>query len=47
MDPEKPGINMGIKNMSAFREFDMKMCNVICNLKVSVLTLISKLNFSG
>ena len=42
MDPEKHEINMGLKNMSAFREFNKKMCNGICSLKVCVLTSISK-----
>ena len=48
MDAEKHGINMGLKNMSDFKElcFIKIMRNVICCLKVRVLT-ISKLNFSG
>ena len=38
--PEKPGINIGVKNMSDFRElcFIKTMRNVICCLKVRVLT---------
>ena len=46
LDPEKHGINMGLKNRSAFREFS-EMHNVICSLEVCVLTLISKLNLSS
>ena len=36
MDPEKHGINMGLKNMSDFRKlcFKKAMRNVICCLKV-------------
>ena len=36
MDPEKHGVNMGLKNMSDFRELYFKkiMRNVICCLKV-------------
>ena len=39
-DPEKPGINIGLKNMSDFRElsFIKTMRNVIYCLKVRVLT---------
>ena len=40
LDPEKPGINIGLKNMSDFRElcFIKTMRNVIYCLKVRVLT---------
>ena len=40
LDPEKPGKNIGLKNMSDFRElcFIKTMCNVIYCLKVRVLT---------
>ena len=40
LDPEKPGINIGLKNVSDFRElcFIKTMCNVIYCLKVRVLT---------
>ena len=40
LDPEKPGINMGLKNMSDFRQlcFIKTMRNVIYCLKVRVLT---------
>ena len=40
LDPEKHGINMGLKNMSFFRElrFIKTMRNVIYHLKVCVLT---------
>ena len=31
MDPEKDGTNMGLKNMSDFREFIKAMYNVICS----------------
>ena len=36
VDSEKPGINMGLKNMSDFRELCFKkiICNVICCLEV-------------
>ena len=39
-DPEKLGINIGLKNMSDFRElcFSKTMHNVIYCLKVRVLT---------
>ena len=30
MDPEKHGINMGLENMAAFREFDKE--NTQCDL---------------
>ena len=42
MDPGKRGINMGLKNMSDFRElcFINTMHNMICYLKVCVLTVI-------
>ena len=38
--PEKPGINIGLKNMSDFRElcFTKTICNVSYCLKVRVLT---------
>ena len=48
MDLEKHGINMGLKNITAFTEFNKE--NTQCDLQFSktcVLTLISKLNFSG
>ena len=40
LDPEKPGKNIGLKNMSDFRElcFIKTMRNVIYCLKVRVLT---------
>ena len=40
LDPEKPGINIGLKNVSDFTElcFIKTMCNVIYCLKVRVLT---------
>ena len=38
LDPEKDGTNMGLKNMSDFREFIKAMYNVICSLKVCVLS---------
>ena len=39
-DPEKPGINIGLRNISDFREFYFikTMRNVIYCLKVRVLT---------
>ena len=42
MDPEKHGMNMGLKTMSGFRElyFIYTLCNVIFNLKVCLLTEI-------
>ena len=40
LDPEKPGINIGLKNMSDFRElcFTKTIRNVSYSLKVRVLT---------
>ena len=40
LDPEKPGINIGLKNMSGFRElcFMKTIRNVSYCLKVRVLT---------
>ena len=40
LDPEKPGINIGLKNMSDFRElcFTKTIRNVSYCLKVRVLT---------
>ena len=35
LDPEKHGINMGLKNMSAFREFNKE--NVQCDLQFKSL----------
>ena len=35
MHPEKHGINMGLKNMSAFREFSKE--NVECDLQIKSL----------
>ena len=35
MHPEKHGINMGLKNMSAFREFNKE--NVQCDLQIKSL----------
>ena len=41
IDPEKHRINIGLKNMSAFKEFNKEMCTNC------LLTSISKLDFSG
>ena len=43
MNPEKHGITVGLKIMSAC----LPLRNVICSLKICVLTSISKLNLSG
>ena len=47
MDPEKYGINVGLKNMAAFTELNKENAKCDCSLKFCVLTSISKLKFSG
>ena len=48
MDPEKYVINMSLTNKCLpLESLIKKIRNVICSLKVCVLTSISELNFSG
>ena len=47
MNPEKHGINMGLKNMSAFRKSNKENTQCDFSLKVHVLSSISNLNFPG